>query len=66
MLIVELDGGYHFTDKQQKEDIIRQEWLEKIGYKVIRFSNEEVLFNTEYVVNQIKSRLKTAPLQSSP
>lgn len=59
MLIVELDGGYHFIEDQQKEDIIRQEWLESIGYSVIRFTNDEVLFNTEYVISKIKSRLKS-------
>ena len=54
MLIVELDGGYHFTEEQQKEDAIRQDWLEHMGYKVLRFTNEEVLFNTENVISKIK------------
>lgn len=54
MLIVELDGGYHFTEEQQKEDAIRQDWLEHKGYKALRFTNEEVLFNTESVISKIK------------
>ena len=58
MLIVELDGGYHFTEEQQKEDAIRQDWLEHMGYKVLRFTNEEVLFNTENVISKIKFYLK--------
>ena len=58
MLIVELDGGYHFTEEQQKEDAIRQDWLEHMGYKVLRFTNEEVLFNTENVISKIKFNLK--------
>lgn len=58
MLIVELDGGYHFTEEQQKEDSIRQDWLEHMGYKVLRFTNEEVLFNTESVISKIKLNLK--------
>ena len=58
MLIVELDGGYHFTEEQQKEDAIRQDWLVHMGYKVLRFTNDEVLFNTESVISKIKFHLK--------
>ena len=58
MLIVELDGGYHFTEEQQKEDAIRQDGLEHMGYTVLRFTNEEVLFNTENVISKIKFNLK--------
>ena len=58
MLIVELDGGYHFTEEQQKEDAIRQSWLEHMGYNVLRFTNEEVLFNTESVISKIKFNIK--------
>ena len=58
MLIVELDGGYHFTEEQQKEDAIRQDWLEHMGYKVLRFTNEEVLFDTDNVISKIKFNLK--------
>ena len=58
MLIVELDGGYHFTEEQQKEDAIRQSWLEHMGYNVLRFTNEEVLFDTDNVISKIKFNLK--------
>ena len=58
MLIVELDGGYHFTEEQQKEDAIRQSWLKHMGYNVLRFTNEEVLFDTDNVISKIKFNLK--------
>ena len=57
MLIVELDGGYHFNEEQQKEDAIRQDWLEHMGYRIIRFTNEEVLFNTEKMIERVKESL---------
>lgn len=57
MLIVELDGGYHFTEEQQKEDAIRQDWLKHMGYRIIRFTNEEVLFNTEKVIEKVNRSL---------
>jgi len=53
-LVVEIDGGYHFTEEQKHDDEVRTDWLEHMGYKVIRFTNEEVLFDTEKVINVIK------------
>lgn len=57
MLIVEIDGEYHFTEEQQREDIIRQEWLTNMGYRVLRFSNKDVLFDTETTIERIKNNL---------
>jgi len=53
MLIVEIDGGYHFTEKQHREDVIRQDWLEKKGYKLLRFTNEEVMSDIDRVIEII-------------
>ncbi len=57
LLIVEIDGGYHFTGQQQREDAIRQDWLEHMGYKLLRFTNEEVLFDTDEVIEKMKLNL---------
>ena len=40
-LIVELDGQIHL--RQQAEDMIRTEHMEAYGYRVIRFTNEQIL-----------------------
>jgi len=40
-LIVELDGAVHLL--QLEYDRIREEILKQMGYKIIRFDNEEVL-----------------------
>lgn len=64
LLIVEIDGGYHFTEDQQKEDAIRQDWLEYMGYKVLRFTNDEVLYDTNRVIEKLKLNLN--PLQNLP
>ncbi len=57
MLIVEIDGGYHFTEEQQKEDVTRQNWLEQKGYKVMRFTNEQVLYDIDNTINELKKHL---------
>ena len=54
-LIIEVDGGYHSEPKQEYDDEQRTQMLESLGYRVIRFTNEQVLYDIDYVVNEIKS-----------
>ncbi|MBQ4277083.1 MAG: endonuclease domain-containing protein [Bacteroidaceae bacterium] len=56
-LILEIDGGYHQLPDQQISDEERTQWLEAKGYKVIRFTNEEVIVDIDSVINTIKSLL---------
>ena len=56
-VIVEIDGGYHFTNEQQENDALRTDWLEHQGYKIVRFTNEQVLFDTNKVIEIIKVSL---------
>ena len=56
-LIVELDGGYHQLPEQQINDELRTEWLEKHGFRVIRFKNEELLTNIDHCLEIIKAPL---------
>jgi len=57
LLIVEIDGEYHFTEQQQEEDTLRQGWLEERGYKVLRFSNTEIINDIESVIRKTKDNL---------
>lgn len=41
-LVLELDGGGHFTKEQTKQDVIRTKELEKMGLQVIRILNIDV------------------------
>jgi type I restriction enzyme M protein len=51
-LVIEVDGEIH--KNQKEEDEIRTQVLETKGYKVIRFSNEQVLNKIENVIEEIK------------
>ena len=42
-LIIELDGGYHETSEQKQKDAWRTGMLNSMGYKVIRFTNSQIL-----------------------
>ena len=50
-LIIEVDGEIHKF--QKADDFERTKTLESFGLKVIRFSNEEVLTNIDYVIEKI-------------
>lgn len=53
-LIIQVDGGYHKLEEQFEYDKNRDSELEEFGLKVIRFTNEQVLFDIENTVNKIK------------
>ena len=63
-LIVELDGGQHATS--QEEDAKRTAALEAQGYLVLRFWNNDVLKNTDGVVESIINTLKPVPPNPLP
>jgi very-short-patch-repair endonuclease len=53
-LVVEVDGGIH--ERQKYYDDLRTKWLIKNrNCKVIRFTNEQVLQNIDYVIEQIQN-----------
>lgn len=57
-LVVELDGGYHSDPEQQELDRQRTNFLQSKGFSVLRFTNEEVLGNTDETLTIISNALK--------
>jgi very-short-patch-repair endonuclease len=56
-LIIELDGGHHNEDEIADRDRDRQLWLEKEGYRIIRFWNSEVTGDLNAVLERIYAEL---------
>ena len=52
-LVIEVDGGYHAEKQQHEDDQYRESVLEQMGYHVLRFTNEEVLYEIEDVIERI-------------
>ena len=52
-LIVEVDGGQHYNNKEIKKDKIRDDYMRKQGLKVLRFSDREILENLNGVIERI-------------
>jgi very-short-patch-repair endonuclease len=57
-LCIEIDGGSHFETEQAKYDAVRTKFLEQMGYKVIRFTNEAVRYNIHAVVDEIIKQIE--------
>ena len=53
MIVIEVDGGQHGTDEGSAYDAKRTAYLNELGYNVLRFWDNEVLTNTEDVINTI-------------
>jgi very-short-patch-repair endonuclease len=58
-LVVEVDGPIH--DYTPEEDAIRQEFLESVGTRVIRFTNDDVLHHLDAVLEAIDGFLTPMP-----
>jgi very-short-patch-repair endonuclease len=54
-LVIEVDGEIH--QYTLEEDTIRQEYLESLGLRVLRFTNDLVLNQIDMVLDQIRSIL---------
>lgn len=58
-LIIEIDGDIHLLTEE--EDALRQEHLEQLGFRVIRFTNDQVFHEIESVLETIRVALKASP-----
>ena len=61
--VIEVDGGYHNNPNQRKYDAIRSQFLYEHGYVEMRFTNEEVLCDTENVIARIQRIIQSPLLQ---
>jgi len=56
-LVIELDGGQHYTEDGKERDKVRDEYLTGEGLQVLRFSDRDVLTQTDAVLEKIWSCL---------
>jgi very-short-patch-repair endonuclease len=58
-LVIEVDGETHVG--RESQDAARTRFIAAQGYKVIRFTNHEIMSNLEGVVKQIEIELSHRP-----
>ncbi|MBR1151730.1 endonuclease domain-containing protein [Bradyrhizobium sp. JYMT SZCCT0428] len=59
-LVVELDGESHNFEESIRHDARRDEWFSSRGYRVLRFTNDDVMKNLEGVVLTIAEAAEQA------
>ncbi|MFN8211735.1 MAG: endonuclease domain-containing protein [Bacteroidales bacterium] len=65
-LIIEVDGEIHHDELQRKYDLKRSSELNNLGLIIMRFNNNEILYNLSEVVKQIQLKIKDlSPLQGA-
>ena len=64
---IEVDGAYHNQNEQQKYDAERTKIIGEYDIRIIRFTNEQVLQNTEQVIKDIvAAATHPSPLGEGP
>ena len=58
MLIIEIDGPTHAEPEQIAYDARRSESLESKGFRLVRFTNQQVKESMEYVLDTILEKLE--------
>jgi very-short-patch-repair endonuclease len=62
-LVIEVDGGIHNNNELNEYDLSRTDELNRFGIKVIRFTNDQIVYNIDSVVNKILQTItELAPL----
>jgi len=63
-LAIEIDGEIHNNEESNEYDLSRTAELKKFGIRVIRFSNDEVIYRIDHVISQILEMItELIPLQ---
>lgn len=52
-VIMEIDGGYHYTNKQKRKDGNRSAGIWRMGYHVVRLSNHDARN-----INKVKAKIE--------
>ncbi len=53
-VVIEIDGFQHYFKEAYEYDIKRTKEMEKIGFVVLRFDNEDIDKNFDYVILKIR------------
>jgi len=64
-LIVELDGEPHLENERRIRDDARDRWFGAQGFRIVRFTNEQVFGNPSAVMKEIAKALEAPSLGSA-
>lgn len=53
MLVIEVDGNYHYYEENRVKDKLRQERIESLGISFLRFSNDIIMHDINRALAEI-------------
>lgn len=53
-LIIEIDGGIHQIEEVEERDIAREKVLKEFGFTILRFTNNDIIYNIDFILNKIE------------
>jgi very-short-patch-repair endonuclease len=65
-LIIEVDGDHHGSDGQRPKDMKRDAFLAEQDFRILRFSNREVMTEINTVLDTVRAHLSLKPNTSGP
>ena len=65
-LVIEIDGGIHLTGEVKDNDKIRDEFMQSLNLKTVRFTNEEVCKKGDLVVKKLKDIIEQIKFNQNP
>ena len=57
-ILIEVDGGIHGELKKRQADYVKDRFVLRRGFRVIRFSNHEATHNPENLVNEVRATIR--------
>ena len=65
-IVIEVDGSQHYEEKGLKKDVERDNYLNSLGLKVLRYSNHDINTNFIGVCDDILKYISTSSTASGP
>ena len=53
-LVIEIDGAQHYSEEHSEKDSARDAYLRSNGFRVLRFSNQDINRSFDSVCNEIR------------
>ena len=65
-LVIEIDGSVHNSPEAKDNDRVRDQFMQSLNLKVLRFSNDEVYKHSEAAMKKLKIEIESIMLTKYP
>jgi len=65
-LVIEIDGDSHADAEQIEKDQRRDRYLQSIGLRVVRYTNDDIMKNLDGVLEDLQKRVSSGSASPNP